>query len=124
MSQARPFDPNIPVLTELFSDKGEALAEPAAESVPADQASAPAGADPEWAALERRLSDRIVQQLQGSVDIMLEHRLRESMEQVLRQAVGDITAELRRGLQDSIDAIVARAVAQELGALQQRQPPP
>ncbi|NHZ91615.1 hypothetical protein F2P45_21770 [Massilia sp. CCM 8733] len=118
MSQTRPFDPHIPVLTELFSDKGEALAEPAAERAPA------VDGDPEWVALERRLSERIVQQLQGSVDILLEQRLRESLEQVLRQAIGSITAELRRDLQASIDGIVARAVAQELSTLQQRQPPP
>ncbi|HEX8615467.1 MAG TPA: hypothetical protein VF800_29650 [Telluria sp.] len=125
MSQARPFDPNIPVLTELFSDQGDAPAEPAMDSTPASAHSTPAGsADPEWAALERRLSERIVQQLQGSVDIMLEQRLRESMEQVLRQAVSAVTAELRRSLQDSIDGIVARAVAQELGALGHLAPPP
>ncbi|NHZ39125.1 hypothetical protein [Massilia aquatica] len=118
MSQARPFDPHIPVLTELFSDKGETPAESAVDSAPA------LDADPEWAALERRLSERIVQQLQEGVDIMLEQRLRESLEQVLRQAVGSITAELRRGLQESVDGIVARAVAQELSSLQQRQPPP
>ncbi len=118
MSQARPFDPHIPVLTELFSDKGEPSAEPAVGSAPAPDA------DPEWTALERRLSERIVQQLQGSVDIMLEQRLRESLEQVLRQAVGSITAELRRGLQESVDGSVARAVEQELYSLQQRQPPP
>jgi hypothetical protein len=113
MSQARPFDPNIPVLTELFSDKSEPAPEAAAGS-----------ADPEWAALERRLTERIVQQLHGSVDILLEQRLRESMEQLLRQAVSSLTAELRRGLQDSLEAIVARAVAQELGALGQLPPPP
>lgn len=116
MSQARPFDPHIPVLTELFSDKGEPS--------PATSHHPEAGhADPAWAALEKRLSERIVQQVQASIDILLEQRLRESLEAVLRQAAGSLTAELRRGLQDSLDGIVARAVAQELGALGQLPPP-
>lgn len=115
MSQARPFDPNIPVLTELFSDKGEAAAEPIMEVPPALPTS---GADAQWAALERRLTERIVQQLQGSVDIVIEQRLRASMEQVLQQAVVSVTAELRRGLQDTIDNIVAHAIAQEISTLQ------
>lgn len=116
MSQARPFDPNIPVLTELFSDKGDPSPE-------AGDHPATGHADPEWAALEKRLSERIVQQVQASVDILLEQRLRDSLEAVLRQAVGSLTAELRRGLQDSLDGIVARAVAQELGALGPLPPP-
>lgn len=114
MSQTRPFDPHIPVLTELFSDKGEAPPEPLVERAPAS------AADAEWEALEQRLSERIVQQLQGSVDILLEQRL----EQLLRQALAGLGAELRQGMQASIDGIVARALAQERGALQAlRQPP-
>jgi hypothetical protein len=125
MSQARPFDPHIPVLTELFSDKGEPAPEPVAQSAPALPASVPAsGAEADWAALERRLSERIVQQLQGSVDIVIEQRLRASLEQVLQQAVSSITAELRSSLQDTIDNIVAHAIAQEISTLDHlRQPP-
>lgn len=125
MSQARPFDPHIPVLTELFSDKGEAPAEPVAGSAQALPEAPPASpADAHWTALEQRLSERIVQQLQASVDIVIEHRLRAGIEQVLQQAVASVTAELRKGLQETVDNIVAHAIAQEISTLQALRPPP
>ncbi|MDM5181227.1 hypothetical protein F2P44_06435 [Massilia sp. CCM 8695] len=120
MTQARPFDPNIPVLTELFSDQGEAQADPGAQAAAQEPLLAD-WSDPEWAALERRLSGRILQQIQGRVDFVLEQRLRDSLEQVLQHAVAGLAAELRIGLQDTIESIVVRAVAQELSHLQSQQ---
>jgi hypothetical protein len=68
--------------------------------------------------LERHLTERILQQLQGRVDFVLEQRLRDSMEDVLKHAVAGLTSEIRAGLQDTIERIVVRAVAQELTHLQ------
>ena len=154
MSQQR-FDHNIPVLTELFVEKGEPVAAEPAQArlqvpaqvpahVPAQapaqtqtlaQPQAQAGAqdgtsaelearalehwtEPEWTLLERRLSERILQQLQGRVDFVLEQRLRDSMEEVLRDAMAALTMDIRNGLQRTIDTIVTRAVAQEIAHLQ------
>jgi len=129
MSQQRGFDTSIPVLTELFVDKPE----PAVQPAPAAPASAPMQDDvnahlearaidgwtePEWNLLERRLSERILQQLQGRVDFVLEQRLRDSMEEVLQHALAGLTSEIRQGLQQTIEKIVVRAVAQELAHLQ------
>lgn len=117
------FDASIPVLTEVF-DKDEASAPaaalPAQDALHADleQRAIDNWTEPEWTLLERRLSERILQQLQGRVDFVLEQRLKDSMEEVLRHAVAGLTAEIQQGLQQTIEKIVARAVAQELTHLQ------
>lgn len=121
------FDASIPVLTEVFEEKAEADA-PAAPAAPApvqdtlnadlEQRAIETWTEPEWNLLERRLSERILQQLQGRVDFVLEQRLKDSMEDVLRHAVAGLTAEIQQGLQETIEKIVVRAVAQELAHLQ------
>jgi hypothetical protein len=127
MSQNPAFDPSIPVLTEVFQDKG-GQPEPGAPAAPAlvqDEVNAELEAraiaewtGSDWNLLERRLSERIVQQLQGRIDFVLEQRLRDSMEDVLQHAVAGLTAELRQGLQQTMETIVLRAVSQELTHLQ------
>ena len=117
------FDASIPVLTEVF-DKAEApapaVALPVQDALHADleQRAIDSWSEPEWTLLERRLSERILQQLQGRVDFVLEQRLKDSMEEVLRHAVAGLTAEIQQGLQQTIEKIVVRAVAQELTHLQ------
>ncbi len=127
MSQNSAFDQSIPVLTEVFTDKVDkpgavVRAEAAALSEQANadlEARAIDGwSEPQWNLLERRLSERILQQLQGRVDFVLEQRLRDSMEEVLKSAIAGLTDELRIGLQDTIEKIVVRAVAQEISHLQ------
>lgn len=123
------FDQSIPVLTEVFQDKGEQPAVPEKPAAAAQQVQDDVNADlearaidnwtePQWNLLERRLSERILHQLQGRVDFVLEQRLRDSMEEVLHQAMAGLTEEIRRGLQQTIEKIVVRAVAQELAHLQ------
>ena len=132
MSQNSAFDQSIPVLTEVFGDTPEAPVPRARQDVAPtpvaptqDEVNAALEAraidswsEPEWNLLERRLSERILQQLQGRVDFVLEQRLRDSMEEVLTHAIAGLTAELRHGLQETIEKIVVRAVAQEITHLQ------
>ncbi len=117
------FDQTIPVLTEVFSEQAAAPAAPADPVRDEVNAHLEARAletwsSPEWELLERRLSERILHQLQGRVDFVLEQRLRDSMEDVLKHAMASLTQELRAGLQATIETIVLRAVAQELTHLQ------
>lgn len=127
MTNNAAFDASIPVLTEVFEDQ------PVREAAPAIEATAPAQeeadaevearavdnwAGPEWDLMERRLCERILHQLQGRVDVVLEQRVRDSMEEALRQAMAGLTDEIRCSVQDTIETIVARAVAQELTHLQ------
>ncbi|MDL2354684.1 MAG: hypothetical protein QFF03_05465 [Pseudomonadota bacterium] len=117
MTHPPAFDASIPVLTEVFPDQPGA---PSDDGAPAAlEARAIDGwSEPEWALLERQLAERILQQLQGRVDFVLEQRLRDSMEEALRHAMAGLTDEIRRGLQQTIEKIVVRAVAQELTHLQ------
>lgn len=142
MSQNSAFDQSIPLLTEVYGEKSEKT-EPSEKTVPSEKSDQPAmtvranaavqseqtnadletraidgWSEPQWNLLERRLSERILQQLQGRVDFVLEQRLRDSMEEVLKSAIGGLADEIRAGLQDTIEKIVVRAVAQEISHLQ------
>lgn len=127
MSNNPAFDQSIPVLTEVFSDKPAAAPAPRREPAPPRQdevnlhletRAISDWSEPEWNLLERRLSERILQQLQGRVDFVLEQRLRDSMEEILSGAIAGLTADIRAGLQQTIEQIVVRAVAQEITHLQ------
>lgn len=107
-----PFDDaSIPVLTEVVRETQPA---PAADL---EQRAASQLSPEDWAALELRLSERILQQLQGRVDFVLQQRLRDSMADVLQHALAGLTDEIRGGLAQTIEQIVTRAVAQELAHL-------
>jgi hypothetical protein len=129
MSNNATFDASIPVLTEVFQDhpiaeelKPAAVEAPAPAPVDPDAGRAAGtigdSTGPEWEQLERRLSERIVQQLQGRVDFALGQRLQDSMREALEAAMAGLTDQVRRSLQESIETIVARAVAEELAHLQ------
>ena len=124
MSHSPPFDQNIPVLTEILQG-----ARPAAESTAAARPAAGQGGPleemavngwgvQEWDMLERSLSARILQQLQGRVDFVLEQGIRDSMAEVLQHALADLTDHIRSGLQATLEKIVAHAVSQEMAQLQ------
>ncbi len=122
MNNSQAFDASIPVLTEVFQDQPVTKEAPEAADAGADaELEARAIADwteLEWSLLERRLSERILHQLQGRVDFVLEQRLRDTMEEALRHAMAGLTDEIQRSLQQTIEKIVVRAVAQELAHLQ------
>jgi hypothetical protein len=124
MSQNAGFDDSgIPVLTEVVDETPAPVPEPppadAAGAAPAQlEARALEGwTEQQWALLERRVAERILQQLQGRVDFVLEQRLRDSMADVLQHALAGLTDEIRGALQQSIEQIVVRAVSQELTQL-------
>lgn len=129
MNQA--FDASIPVLTEVLRDTpppapaaAEAVVEaavPAAVAAAPDQPAAvlPGADDAEaWEALERRLSERVLQQLTARVDFVLEQRVKDSISEVLNHALHELTMDLRAGLHETLGKIVTRAVQQEITHLQ------
>jgi hypothetical protein len=131
MNHPPSFDASIPVLTEVFQDqparKEPGQAEPAEAQAPSGQDGLNAHLEAraieswtgsEWTLLERRLSERILQQLQGRVDFVLEQRVRDSLEAALDKAIAGLTDEIRASLQLTIEQIVVRAVSQELAHLQ------
>jgi hypothetical protein len=120
MSEDAVFDDaSIPVLTEVV-DEAPALEQVAPEAAPPELETRAIDSwdAQEWDLLERRLCERILQQLQGRVDFVLEQRLRDSMAEVLQQSLAGLTDQIREGLQQTIEKIVVRAVSQELAHLQ------
>lgn len=120
MSQTPAFDPSIPVLTEVVS-------EAVAPTPPQEQAAAPAPvaeqlerraserwSGEEWSVLERRVTERVLQQLQGRVDFVLEQRVRDAMADAMQRTLETFTADLREGLHGALGEIVSQAVAQEI----------
>jgi hypothetical protein len=116
MSQNAAFDDaNIPVLTEVVQDKAPAtVSAPVAGRMAEVEERAASLSEQDWSLLERRISERMLQQLQGRIDSVLEQRLRDSMAGVLQHALAGLTDELRAGLQETLEQIVAQAVAQEV----------
>jgi hypothetical protein len=115
-------DPGIPVLTEVYDPQAAArpAAKPEAPTPPQRKPSAPdpRPAEDEWERLERQVTLRILHQILGRVDFVLEQRIRDELEVVLRQAVGNLAGEIRQGLQQSLEEVIARAVSQEIDRLQ------
>lgn len=123
MSQDPTFDASIPVLTEVVPD-------PVAAPAPATPGAAVPAAPPsgaalerraverwsgeEWGVLERRVTERILQQLQGRVDFVLEQRLRAGIADAVDKAMAGFAADVRAGLHETLGQVVARAVSQEI----------
>ncbi|WP_338844691.1 hypothetical protein V8J88_13685 [Massilia sp. W12] len=67
--------------------------------------------------LEHRLAEKVLKQLQGRIEFVLEQRVRDSLADVLQLALIGLTNELRQGLQQTLEEVIARAVTQEISRL-------
>ncbi|NMM36385.1 MAG: hypothetical protein HHJ09_02575 [Glaciimonas sp.] len=137
MTNNDALDASIPVLTEIIeqgqifidaeaapSPPSPALMLPAALRPDADETTeapdpidvlAPTTiSDSQWEALERKISERVLSQLQARIDFVLEHRVRDSLADALQLAVEGMAAEIKRGLHHTLEDVIARAVAQEI----------
>jgi hypothetical protein len=124
MSQNSAFDPSIPVLTEVVAEPSPApapAAQPAATPDAAEQLERRAverWTGEEWSVLERRVTERILQQLQGRIDFVIEQRLRDGITEAVNGALQGFTGQLRAKLEQTIGEVVTQAVAQEISHLQ------
>jgi hypothetical protein len=131
MSQQSDFDASIPVLTEVVTEVVTEVAPGAAPAVVAGTAEP--GPDPatelerraserwtgeQWGVLERRVTERVLQQLAGRVDFVLEQRVRDAMADAMQRTLDTFTADLRDGLHEALGEIVTQAVAQEISHLE------
>lgn len=123
-----PSDANIPVLTQIIEPP---VARPAAQSAvetvdrsmhPAGLAAAasPESAFAEWSQIERVLNERVLRQLQGQIDFIIEHRVKDGLASALHKVADDLTDEVRRSLRKTLEDVIARAVAQEISKLQSK----
>ncbi|MDN4035633.1 hypothetical protein [Massilia sp. YIM B02443] len=136
MNHDPAFDASIPVLTEVVT---EPKADPAVAAEAVDPVAPAVAAErdvtddigeqlerravdrwsgEQWSVLERRVTNRILQQLQGRVDFVLEQRLREGIAEAVERALGDLADEIRLGLQGTLGEVVSRAVSQEIAHIQ------
>lgn len=116
----QPFDQGIPLLTEVLL--GPEVAEvaaaiPSEPVVEATPALPPTLAQPDWDAIEQRLTQRILHQVQGKIDHLLEERIAHVLQTALQNALIGMRGALRADLQQSLEQIVAHAVSHELGHL-------
>ena len=135
MSHDPAFDASIPVLTEVVAEptaSGTPLAQPApvveAEAPPPAPVVAALEDAPEalerravdhwsgeqWSVMERRVTERILQQLQGRIDFVLEQRLRDGIADAVDKAMTRFSTDIRNSLGDTLSDVVTRAVSQEI----------
>lgn len=106
----------IPVLTQVI----DLLPPPPSEAHPSGLAAAasPESAKAEWANIERTINDRVLLQLQGRIDFMLEHRLKESLDEAMQKVTQDLVRGIRQRLESALKDVIAHAVAQEVARMQ------
>lgn len=136
MSHDPAFDASIPVLTEVFAEP-TAPAVPVAQPASVVEAEVPPPPAPvmaaledapealerravdhwsgeQWSVMERRVTERILQQLQGRIDFVLEQRLRDGIADAVDKAMTSFSADIRNSLGDTLSDVVTRAVSQEI----------
>ena len=141
MNHDPAFDASIPVLTEVVNGQADQPSTPASAAASTAPEAAPEAVAVEaqeaadfgqqmerraidrwrgeqWSVMERRVTNRILQQLQGRVDFVLEQRLRDGIAEAVERAMGELADELRVGLQATLGDVVSRAVSQEIAYLQ------
>lgn len=117
-------DANIPTLTEVISNTPIASAAPKVAIEIAEEGgevSAIALSEHDRNELEHTLNERVLRQVQGRIDFVLEHRIRDSLADALQISIDGLTAEIKRGLQQTLEDVISRAVSQELARLQSKQ---
>lgn len=120
-------DTSIPILTEVISKKPEPSPQTLSANVPAvmqenaahiELPVTPSLSNDEWDMLERNISERVLRQVLGRIDFVLEHRVRDSLADALQLAVAAVSIEIRRGLHQTLEEVISRAVSQEITKLQ------
>lgn len=93
-----------------------------AAATPAVAAVSPAGvASPALGAInEEALVQRVLVDVQRQIDLMLEHRLRESLAPALARLTESLVREVRNDLASTLRDVVSKAVAQEITRLRGR----
>lgn len=115
MSQNPAFDPSIPVLTEVVTEAGAPAPAPIPDAAhKLERRATERWTGEEWSVLERRVTERVLQQLQGRVDFVLEQRVRDAMADAMQRTLDVFTADLRESLHGALGDIVCQAVSQEI----------
>lgn len=113
----------VPTLTEVvhFAE----ISVPASPAEPAATPAATAAAAPSVpaapaSALEEQIVQRVLTDVQRQVDLMLEHRLRETLAPAISRMADQLVRDTREELASTLRDVIAKAVAQELARLRAR----
>ena len=125
-SAPKPAAPRVPLLTEILEVGVDSML-PSDAVLPAD-VEVPQGHSHqhehphlhEHAADEAELVQRVLEDVQRQIDLMLEYRLREALAPMLSRLSQALVGEVRDELASTVRDVVARAVAQELSRQRQR----
>lgn len=107
-----PADPAFAATAPASLDRLQRWAEPAPVPAPAP--------DPSVMIDEAKVAQRVLADLDKQLDLMFEHRLRETLSPVLARMTDSLVREMRNQLAANLREMVARAVALELDRLQNR----
>jgi len=125
-------DDDFPVLSDVLDSptpaarpKRSAPAAAVASAKPATLPPAPSTAAPALTAaeleqFEQAVRDQIMNGLNKRVDIMLQLRINEIVQEVVGQTILTLGEELKQSLKNSLADIVQRAVAEEMGRVRTR----
>ncbi|HEY9238585.1 MAG TPA: hypothetical protein VIP10_07095 [Burkholderiaceae bacterium] len=105
----------VPTLTEVVAwpDEPVPVGTAAPPPAPGDASMSPPVAEA-GSLSEEQLTQRILNDLQRQMDLMLDYRLREILTPLLTRAADSIVREARSELASTLRDVVTRAVAQEL----------
>lgn len=118
------FDSGIPVLTEIIATPAGLASTPptATAQVAADEVATSipieSWIDEEWSRMERKIYESVLQQMLEQIDLVLEQRIKASLDAVLQTAIAGLTTEIRQGLQQTLEQVIAEAVTQEIAQMQ------
>jgi hypothetical protein len=111
-----PIYPAAPAATSFAS--APSLQAPRFSTAPVENRTDASLSSDQWSQLEREIRERILQQIVGRIDALLEQRLRDSMTGVLQTVVQSLTTEIKTSLRHTIDDVVTRAVSVEIARMQ------
>jgi hypothetical protein len=108
---AAPLEP-APEAFPLEADVLPPASRPVAAVMPLEPAAAPIAAA--TLPTEEQLAQRVLNDLQHQIELMLDYRMREILTPILTRATDSVIRDARAELASTLRDLVARAVAQEL----------
>ncbi|WOB10750.1 hypothetical protein [Piscinibacter gummiphilus] len=115
-----PLDPAFAATAPTPLGRPERAAVVPAAAVAPAPAPLPTPSAPAAVVDEARVVQRVLADLDKQLDLMFEHRLRESLSPVLARMTDSLVREMRAQLAANLREMVARAVSLELDRLQKR----
>ncbi|TAK91180.1 MAG: hypothetical protein EPO06_05335 [Burkholderiaceae bacterium] len=115
-------DDDFPILSDVLDTPAPAKRATAAAPTPAPLATPPAPTltAAELEQFEHTVREQIMAGLSNRVDVMLQLRIEEIVQELVGQTIHTLSEELKQSVKDSLADIVQRAVSEEMGRVRTR----